>query len=487
MPEPDSVPDMRPTGRHPHAPVAGIAPIEARLAWAAAFERRIVEREAELVERVREDIAKATWETVTQDVMPLVASLRWHRRHAAAILSARAIGGAPWWMLGQRHRGLRLPVGHVLVIATWNYPLQLLGIQLAQSVVAGNRTTVKPSERAPASQALLVGLAIEALADAGIDPSAIVLEEATREAGRRLLSERTFDHVVFTGSTAVGREIAAQCARTLTPTTLELSGRDSALVMADADAAIAARSIWHAATMNAGQTCMAPRRALVDRRAMAAFEAAIRPLAGAARPVRLADAAMASRCAALVRDAAAAGGRPVADPEDARDGSWRPACVLGCPRTSELAAGDHFGPALAVIAVDGLDDMLDAHREAGQHLATAVFTSDPGRWASDASFLASLGSNVVTFNDCVLPTGHPGTSIEGRGPSGWGPSRGAAGLLALTREVTCSFTSTRIRTPLDEPSPAGKAWLRRLAFGGRRPAPARHHPATIRSREEQTS
>jgi acyl-CoA reductase-like NAD-dependent aldehyde dehydrogenase len=300
MPEPDHDPHMRPTGRPIPVPVAGIAPIEARLAWAAAFERRIVEREAELVERVREDIAKAPWETVTQDVMPLVASLRWHRRHAPAILATRAIGGAPWWMLGQRHRGLRLPVGEVLVIATWNYPLQLLGIQLAQSVVAGNRTTVKPSERAPTSQALLVGLATEALADAGIDRSAIVLEDATREAGRRLLAERTFDHVVFTGSTAVGREIAAQCARTLTPTTLELSGRDSALVMGDADAALAARSIWHAATMNAGQTCMAPRRALVDRRALPAFEEAIRPLAGAARPVRLADAAMASRCAALV-------------------------------------------------------------------------------------------------------------------------------------------------------------------------------------------
>jgi acyl-CoA reductase-like NAD-dependent aldehyde dehydrogenase len=161
--------------------------------------------------------------------------------------------------------------------------------------------------------------------------------------------------------------------------------------------------------------------------------------------------------------------------------------VLACPRTAELAAGDHFGPALAVIAVDGVDDMLAAHRAAGQHLATAVFAADPERWALDAAFMSALGSNVVTFNDCILPTGHPGTSIEGRGPSGWGASRGAAGLLALTREVTCSFTSTRIRTPLDTPSPSGQAWLRRLAFGGRRPAPAGHHASMTRSREEQPS
>ena len=487
MPEAHHEHDMRATGRPTLDPAAGIGPMEARLAWAAAFERRIVACEAELVARVEEDIGKPAWETVTQDVMPLVASLRWHRRHAAAILSTRTIGGAPWWMLGQRHRGVRLPVGHVLVIATWNYPLQLLGIQLAQGVVAGNRVTVKPSERAPTSQRLLVGLAIEALGDAGIDATAIELEEATREAGRRLLETRRFDHVVFTGSTAVGREIAAACARTLTPTTLELSGRDSALVMDDADAALAARSIWHAATMNAGQTCMAPRRALVDRRALPAFEAAVRPLAAAAAAVRLADPSMAGRCSALVRTAVSAGGRAVVPPADARDGAWRPACVLGCPRDAELALGDHFGPVLAVIAVDGIDDMLAAHRAAGQHLATAVFTTDPERLAADTGFLAALGSNVVTFNDCILPTAHPGTSIEGRGLSGWGPSRGAAGLLALTREVTCSFTSTRLRTPLDEPSPSAQAWLRRLAFGGRRPAPAPRPERTHRSREEQPS
>ncbi|MFM9179771.1 MAG: aldehyde dehydrogenase family protein [Phycisphaerales bacterium] len=487
MPEPVPDHDMHPTGRPTLDPVAGIGRLDARVAWAAAFERRIVARESDLVARVQADIGKAPWETVTQDVMPLVASLRWHRRHAPAILSTRAIGGAPWWMLGQRHRGVRLPVGDVLVIATWNYPLQLLGIQLAQSVIAGNRTTVKPSERAPSSQRLLVELAIEALGDAGLDASSIGLEDATREAGRRLLETRRVDHVVFTGSTAVGREIAAQCARTLTPTTLELSGRDSALVMADADVALAARSVWHAATMNAGQTCMAPRRALVDRRALPGFEAAIRPLAESAGTVRLADASMAARCAGLARAAVAAGGRSVTAIDEARDGAWRPACILDCPRGAELAAGDHFGPVLAVIAADGVADMLDAHRAAGQHLATAVFTADPERWASDAGFVAALGSNVVTFNDCILPTAHPGTSIEGRGPSGWGPSRGAAGLLALTREVTCSFTSTRLRTPLDEPSPSAQAWLRRLAFGGRRPAGAAPPERTHRSREEQTS
>jgi hypothetical protein len=85
----------------------------------------------------------------------------------------------------------------------------------------------------------------------------------------------------------------------------------------------------------------------------------------------------------------------------------------------------------------------------------------------DAGFLAALGSSVVTFNDAVLPTVHPGTSIEGHGPSGWGPSRGAAGLLALTREVAVSTTGSMFRTPVDEPGARTKDWLRRLAYRGR--------------------
>jgi len=218
-----------------------LAPLSARIAWAAAFERRIVAREHDLVAAVRTDIHKADWETVTQDILPLVASIRWHRDHAARVLGPRKLGGAPWWMLGQRHWAQRLPLGRVLVIATWNYPLQLLGIQLTQSVVAGNRTVVKPSERAPRSQRMLVELAREALADAGLPADMVRAADATREAGRELLERERFDHVVFTGSTAVGREIAALCARTLTPTTLELSGRDSAIVLADADPALAAR------------------------------------------------------------------------------------------------------------------------------------------------------------------------------------------------------------------------------------------------------
>jgi aldehyde dehydrogenase (NAD+) len=198
-----------------------------------------------------------------------------------------------------------------------------------------------------------------------------------------------------------------------------------------------------------------------------AFEAAIGRRFEHGCRVRLADRAMAERCVALARAAVAAGGRAIGTVEDAHDASMRPVCVASCPRDAELAAGDHFGPALALVEVDGIEDALAVHRAAGQHLATAVFTRNARALREDAGFLAALGSSVVTFNDAVLPTAHPGTSIEGHGPSGWGPSRGAAGLLALTREVAVSTTGSMFRTPVDEPGTTAKHWLRRLAYGGR--------------------
>ncbi|MFO0963376.1 MAG: aldehyde dehydrogenase family protein [Phycisphaerales bacterium] len=448
----------------------------ARLRWAEAFHRRLAAAEAELCDAVRNDIAKPAWETLTQELMPLVASLRWHRREARRILGPHRVRGAAWWQLGQRHYRFRLPVGRVLIIATWNYPIQLLGVQMAQAIVGGNRVVVKPSERSPRSQRMLVELARAALSEAGLPPDMLVSAEATREAGRALLERERFDHVVFTGSTEVGREIALACARTLTPCTLELSGRDSAIVLEDAEIPLAARAIWHAATMNAGQTCMAPRRALVVESVYAAFVDALRPIAGAAKPVRLTDAAMAERCVRLSRDAVSAGARSVSGViEPAQGSTMRPLAVADCPRDCELVAGAHFGPVLAVVPVRDLADALALHRSEGQHLATSVYTRHTGRILHDTALLAALGSTTVTLNDTILPTAHPAVSIAGVGASGWGASRGEAGLCALTREVVASTTSLRIRTPLDEPDRGVKGWLRRLALGPARPISSPTH------------
>ncbi|MGP1310185.1 MAG: aldehyde dehydrogenase family protein [Phycisphaerales bacterium] len=421
-------------------------PLPERVRWLRAFRRSVSAHRQALIASCVDEIHKTPWEALTADVLPLLSAAKWHERFAGGLLRDRRMGGGPWWALGQSHRVRRGPLGTVGIIATWNYPVQLLGVQMVQALAAGNRVVVKPSERAPRTQGLLLALA----RDAGLPSGQLEWTEATREAGAGMLRERRFDHVVFTGSTAVGREIARWASETLTPTTLELSGRDSAFVLGDADPRVAARSIWNGATTNAGQTCMAPRRALVDRSIYAALLAELAPLAAGARPRRLIDEQAAARVDALARDACERGGRSLSGVlEPVRGDTMTPVAIADCPPDASLVGGDHFGPALAVVPVDSLDDALRIHFGCDQHLATSVFTRS--RRNADA-LIERLGSTTVTVNDCLVPTGHPGASISGRGLSGWGESRGAAGLLSMTRPVHISRTPA-LRPSIFEPAP----------------------------------
>ncbi|MGH7131784.1 MAG: aldehyde dehydrogenase family protein [Phycisphaerales bacterium] len=440
-------------------------PLKERLKWLRRFRIAVASNAEFLCDRVHEDVHKPRWEALTGDVMPLLAACRWLEKRAQGLLRERRLTGSPWWQWGTSVRERRVPVGTVGIIATWNYPIQLLGIQLAEALVAGNCVVVKPSEHSPRSQGTLLRMA----ARAGLPDGRLRWLEATREAGVKMLEQEDLDHVVFTGSTAVGRLVAAWGAERLVPTTLELSGRDSAIVLADADIRVAASSIWHSFAMNGGQTCLAPRRVLVDERVYAEFVRALGLHAAGAKPVRLITSASVSRCAVLAAAAVEAGGRPISGVLEAPSGdTMRPVVIVDCPRDTELVAGDHFGPVLAVLPAAGLEDAISIHTRCEQHLATSMYTADEARARAVAE---RFGVTIVSINDAVLPASHPAASVGGIGPSGWGVSRGAGGLLALTRPIYVTRTSRWLRVPLGDPGPDRLAVLHRVlrwVFGGRR-------------------
>jgi aldehyde dehydrogenase (NAD+) len=128
-------------------------------------------------------------------------------------------------------------------------------------------------------------------------------------------------------------------------------------------------------------------------------------------------------------------------------------------------AGDHFGPALAVKACETVDEMLALHNEVGQYLATSIWSRNQ---RNARGMAARLRSATVTINDVLVPTAHPGASISGHGLSGWGTSRGAAGLLAMSRPVHVTTTPRKMRVPTDVPTDESLAKLERL-IGIRRP------------------
>lgn len=438
--------------------------MRARIEWVRRF-RGLVEAHSEaFIRLIGEEVHKPEHEAITGDLMPLLAGCRWHERYASRVLRTRRLSGRPVWQIGQRHRVMRVALGKVAIIATWNYPVQLLGVQLVQALVAGNRVVVKPSEHAPRTQELLLELAVRA----GLPDGTLAWTEATREAGARLIAEHDPDHVVFTGSTRIGRSIGAALAERLIPSTLELSGCDSAFVLDDADVELAARSIWNGVTMNGGQTCMAPRRALVDRRVYPSFLRALAPLAAGAPERRLISEEAAHRAYGLAIEAVEQGGRSISGIcETARGSVLHPLAIVDCPERAELVGGDHFGPVLAVVPVESVEHAIAIHRRCTQHLTASVYTRSGRRGAELAP---ALGASIVMVNDCVIPSAHPGATLAGRGASGWGVSRGAEGLLAMTRPVVVSRTASRLRVPTDPPDERGVRMLHRAmrwlyAFG----------------------
>lgn len=343
------------------------ASLRERLRWVRGFRLRVFDAMDELAMLIREEVGKPTHEAITGDLFPLLASCRWHERHAKRILGRRKPIGTPILMLGQRHRIASYPIGHVGIIATWNYPVQLLGVQLLQALVCGNRVTVKPSERSPKTQTMLIELA-----SVGLPSGTLRLYPHDRVAGKRMLESEDFDHVVFTGSTAVGREIATGLASSMTPSTLELSGRDSVFVLDDADPMLAAERIWNTVTMNSGQTCMAPRRVLASSGVFEALCQAIRQIAPTSEREMIDDRS-AAEIRQLALNAAAAGAELIPDAKEGSGRSVVPRIALGVQADAELIAGDHFGPLCAVVRCTDVDEMLRFHRTSNQHLASSVF------------------------------------------------------------------------------------------------------------------
>ncbi|HXG11777.1 MAG TPA: aldehyde dehydrogenase family protein [Gemmataceae bacterium] len=426
-------------------PAWAALPVSRRLRPVRALRRLLVDNGERLAEAVARDMGKPAEEALAGEVLPLADALRFLERRAEQLLRPRRvpIRERPLWLWGQRDTVHRRPRGVVAIIGTWNYPIYLNGVQLAQALTAGNGVVWKPSEVAPASAAALFAL----LEQAGFPAGLVQLLPATRQAGQELL-EADIDHVVFTGSAATGRVIAETLGRRLVSSTLELSGCDALFVLDDADVALAARSAWFGATVNRGQTCIAVRRALVHRSIYAPFTEILRSLAAKAAPVPLVLPAQVKQAERLVRDAAAGGARLLTAPSanNVSPDHCVPAVVLDARPEMAVWQEASFAPLLAVMPFDTLEEALASETRCPYGLGAAIFTQSPARAAELAG---RLRTGMVTINDVVVPTAHPAVPFGGRAQSGWGVTQGAEGLLEMTVPQVVSVRRGRFRPHLD--------------------------------------
>lgn len=339
----------------------------------------------------------------------------------------------------------RQPLGVVGVISPWNYPLQLALAPAAAAMAAGNRVMLKPSELTPRTSALLAELVHTHYAAEEF----CVIEGDAQVAAE--FAALPFDHLFFTGSTAVGRKVAAAAAANLTPTTLELGGKSPAIIDASAQLADAALKIAHGKLLNAGQTCIAPDYVLLPRGQEAAFEAAFFQAVARLFPQVLGNGDYASviserhlaRLCALVEEARAAGARAVVvDPADAGVGAvalrvdpatrqLAPVLLFGVQPGQRVMEEEIFGPVLPVLPYGTLEEAIEIVNARPRPLALYWFGQDTA--ARDAVLTRTV-SGGVSINDTLMHIAHENLPFGGVGESGWGAYHGHRGFMTFTHE-----------------------------------------------------
>jgi vanillin dehydrogenase len=334
---------------------------------------------------------------------------------------------------------VRQPAGVVAAFAPWNAPVILGARAVAAPLAAGNTVVVKASEDAPLACALFLA---DILHEAGLPPGVLnVLTNAREDAAviaETLIGDRRVRRVNFTGSTAVGRRIGEIAARHLTPAVLELGGKNSVLVLDDADIGYAVEAVAFAAYMNSGQICMCADRVLVHRAVADEFAARLAekakglPGGDPTDPNTvigpLINAGAARRVAGLVDDATGAGARVLAG-GGSPDGAHYPATVLaGVTPQMRIYTEEIFGPVCTVLTVADEDEAVAVANDSPYGLTAGVMTNDQSRGLAVAR---RLRTGIAHVNDQSIDD-EPMAPFGGVGDSGYGRFGGRAGLDAFT-------------------------------------------------------
>jgi acyl-CoA reductase-like NAD-dependent aldehyde dehydrogenase len=319
----------------------------------------------------------------------------------------RYYAGAPERLLGQTIPVLggvdmtfREPLGVVGLIVPWNFPLTIASWKVAPALAAGNCIVLKPAELTPLTALELEGIALEAGLPEGV---LNVVAGPGSVCGRRLVEHPDVAKIAFTGSTAVGRGIAAGAARTIKRVTLELGGKSANVVFADANLEAAAAAAPAAVFGNAGQDCCARSRILVERPLLDDFLAALQPavegievgdpLAEATQMGPLISAGQRETVSSYVSDDA-----PVAIRGSSPDGPgyWFPPTVLAPVSNDDRAAAEEiFGPVACVIPFDGEEEAVRLANETIYGLSGSIWTRDGARALRVAR---AIEAGVISIN-----------------------------------------------------------------------------------------
>jgi aldehyde dehydrogenase (NAD+) len=400
-------------------------PLAWRLRQLEGIEELVSEREPEIAAALAEDLGRPAPYAWLGDIASTAAEAAYARKHLKRWMRRRRTS-LPLSMLPGRGFYQYEPLGVVLVIGPWNYPVYLTLGPLIAAVAAGNAAVVKPSEHAPVTSALLTRLIPEYL-----DPDAVAVLEGDAGATQAVLAEGV-DLAFFTGGPEIGKRIMEAAAPHLTPVILELGGKSPVIVTADADIEVAARRIAWVKLMNSGQTCIAPDYVLVEDAVRDRLVDGIRTTVeqfqqGEPAAQRIVNERQYTRLAGMLEDH---GGRVALGgglhPEST---SIEPTVIVDPSATSALMADEIFGPILPVLSVDSLDEALQFVNARPKPLGLYLFTSSK---VTRERVLAETTSGGVVVNHLAMHCLVPQLPFGGVGTSGMGAYHGEWGFQALS-------------------------------------------------------
>ncbi len=419
-----------------------------------AFRRRMLKKleaalkqwEKPLCDALWQDLHKSYEEAYLTEISIVYAEIRQHLRHLSSWTRRRRYA-TPLKMFPSRSYVQQMPLGCTLIIAPWNYPVQLLLNPLVGAISAGCTAILKPSPYVPN-----VARVLDEMVSASFDEGYIKLVQGHRDVNQALLAER-FDLIFFTGSPLLGREVMRAAAEHLTPVVLELGGKSPCIVNKDANIALAAKRIAWGKTLNCGQTCIAPDYLILHAEIKEAF---VQAYAHSIRRLHGSDIATSPHYVRMVSDKAYArvsaylkegqllyGGRC-----EERTRFIEPALLDHLQPDAKVMEEEIFGPVLPIITFDDKEtsftDKCIAYINAREHpLACYCFGNEKEAWR----LLENCISGGACINDTIMHITNEKLPFGGVGNSGMNAYHGRKSFEAFSHSRTVVASSTWLDVP----------------------------------------
>jgi aldehyde dehydrogenase (NAD+) len=421
-------------------------PLEWRRHQLLQIVKMLEENEEEFQQALAADLGKPRVEGYLTDIAFVISEIHLMLKNLKKWNKAERVP-TPIVAMPAKSQLIPEPLGMVLVIAPWNYPIQLLLVPAAGAIAAGNAVVMKPSEVSVATSTALARHIPRYL-----DQSAIALVEGGVPETTELLEQR-FDHIFYTGNGTVGRIVMAAAAKHLTPVTLELGGKSPVIVDASADIDIAARRVAWGKWLNAGQTCVAPDYVLVDKKVEAQFVDALgRAITdfygndpkSSTDYGRIVSPRHFDRLNAMLDS----GTVVIGGQSSATDRFISPTVLRDVDMNSRLMTEEIFGPLLPIVPVDNVDEAIKQVTSRSHPLALYVFAKSK---AVIDKVLARTTAGGVTVNGTLMHLTSPHLPFGGVGESGMGGYHGKAGVRLFQHMKPVLARGTRIDPSLAYP------------------------------------